>query len=911
MAFWVSLISGIAASWLTAKSMKKEINRQNGVELNKESSNEPRPVVYGERKVVGTRVFKANSGSDNEYLYFVVDLCEGEIDSIGDVYIDDVISTDSRFSGKVTINKFTGSDAQAADQMLVNANIGWTNNHRLRGIACLIMRCKWDVDAFSGEPNVYAIVKGRKVYDPRTSTTAYSENPALQYRDYLLNARFGRGLTTADINDAEIIAAANKADIAVTPYAGAATQKRFVSNVILDTDQDVIENIRILLSGMRGFMTWTNGIYGLVIEDEGTSTFSFNTGNMLGNLQIQSETKQTKLNCCVVEFTDPDTNWQKNQVQYPTPGSDHEQEYLDEDNGTVLEKRVVMPTITDIYLAQDFAEMIVHRSRNGLIAKISATSEAMNVVVGQIVDVTHPSPGWSAKPFRVQGVELVADGTVNVELIEHQDSIYPWSTRDERDAIPDTNLPNPYNVAVPIPLEVSEELYTTVKSKGTQARAIFTWAAPNDAFVKQYQVEYRPNGATNWIWITETAALEARVDDVSAGQYDFRVRSVSEISKSDWAYFMDQSIAGLTAVPSDIGGFSIRAIDGQCHLSWTPVTDLDVINGGYIRIRHSGLLTGATWEDGQDIGKAVAGSQSTHVLPMLAGTYMAKAVDEGGRFSTNAVYAITNVPNIVDFNAVATITEHPSFTGVRDDMVIDGSTIKLDGTPRFILLENGDRLVTESGTGISREIGDVGVIEESGTYYFANSLDLGGVYTSRVTSILESSTAIATDLVDNRIANIDDWSNFDGEPSDKLTAQLELRTTDDDPVGSPTWSAWQPFLVGDYHCRAYEFRVVVTNEDANYNISITKLSVTVDMPDRTERSNDVTVSASGSNITFGSAFKDVPVVGLSMQDSDSGDYFRITGKTRTGFTVNCYNSSNTGISRSINWIATGYGKEDV
>jgi hypothetical protein len=910
--FWINLIASVVAGWLGGAALApKPKAAQRGTEVNKQSNIEPIPIVYGERKVSGTRVFVENSGGDNTYLYIALVLCEGEIESIGDVYIDDVLSTDSQFSGLVTIEKHLGGDNQAASTILQEVD-NWTANHRLRGLAYLAIRLKWDNDAFSSMPNIHAVVKGRKVYDPRTSTTAYSENPALQLRDYLTNTRFGKGLGASFIDDTLFNAAANVCDVSVTPYAGALTQKRFISSVILETDQTLLENVKVLLSGMRGLMPYQNGKYGLIVEDEGSSTFSFNESNIIGGLSIQSETKKNKLNKCIVEFTNPDANWETDQIQYPVAGSAHEQEYLDEDGGVTLEKRVTLPTITDIYLAEDMAELIVHRSRNGLVASFNATSEALNVIVGQIVDVTHTTPAWTSKPFRVQALSLRMNGTVDVELIEHQDSIYPWSQKSEYDAYPDTNLPNPFSVVAPTPAGVTEELYTTVNSKGTQARAIFTWSAPNDAFVKEYEAEYKANGGSTWTFITKTSGLEARVDDVAAGFYDFRVRSINSMDvRSDWAELTNQNFAGLTAVPNDISGFSIRALDGQCHLSWSRITDLDVINGGYVRIRHSSLQSGATWEDGQDIGEALAGTATHVVLPMLAGTYMAKAVDEGGRFSTNAVIAVTNVPNIVDFNAVVTATEHPTFAGTRDDMIIDGSALKLDGAPRYILLESGDRLVTEAGTGISREIGDIGVIEDTGTYYFSNSVDLGGVYTSRLTAVLESSTALATDLIDNRIANIDDWANFDGEPTDKLSAELQLRLTDDDPAGSPTWSAWQPFLVGDYHARAYEFRVVVTNEDANYNINITKLEVTVDMPDRTERSNDVTISASGTAITFNSAFHATPVVGVSMQDANSGDYFRITSKTRTGFTVNCYDSTDTGIQRSINWIATGYGKEAV
>jgi hypothetical protein len=478
------------------------------------------------------------------------------------------------------------------------------------------------------------------------------------------------------------------------------------------------------------------------------------------------------------------------------------------------------------------------------------------------------------------------DGTVSVELKEHQDSIYPWSSKTEVDNVPDTNLPNPFIVTPPTPVGITEVLYITVNSKGTQSRAIFNWSAPNDAFVDSYEASYKLSSDSDFISVAATSNTSMRVDDIKVGTYDFRVRSVNSLGvKSQWANFQNQTIAGLTAPPSDISGFSVRALDGQAHLSWSRVTDLDVINGGYIRIRHSNVLTGATWKDGQDIGEAIAGTQTHIVLPMLAGTYMAKAVDEGGRFSVNSNQAITNVPNIIDFNAVTTVTEHPLFTGPKANMSVVNNVLQLD------------------------EISS-GVIESSGMYYFTNDVDLGGTYTSRVTANLSSSTAIATDLFDSRTDNIDSWDNFDGEPSDKLSATLEMRTaTVDDPVAGPVWSDWSPFLVGDYFARFYEFRVVVNNDDANYNISITALTVTVDMPDRTERDFNVTTAVNGSGISFAHAFHATPAVGVTMQDANTGDYFRITSTSRSGFNVQCFDNTNTGISKTINWTATSYGKE--
>jgi len=908
-------VDGISdvVSWLVNMPDVGELeDKYKGVLANSQSNIKSIPLIYGQRKVGGSLVFVATSGTDNTYLYVVLALCEGEIHSIGDIYINDLLSTDSKFSGLLDINKHTGADNQSADSMLVDADIGWTSAHKLSGVAYVAIRFKWS-DAFGGIPTIHAVVQGRKVEDSRTgseATVAKSANPALCLRDYLVNARYGKGLDDAFIDDDLFNAAANKCDSLVTSYSGSSSQKIFECNAVIDTNKTLINNVKSLLSGMRGLMPYQQGRYGLIVEDEGSPTFNFNESHIIDGMTIRSESKKTKFNRIIATFPNPAANWQMDQIEYPAAGSSEEAGYLAEDGGIELVNQMDLPCTTNIYTAQDIASIALKRSRNALTVSFSATSEALNAAIGDVVSVTHSTPSWDAKTFRVQKLTLNPDGTVNVSLVEHQDSIYPWSSKTQASNIPDTNLPDPFSVTAPAPTGVSEQLYTTVNSKGTQSRAYFSWSASTDAFVVSFEAEYKASNDSAYTFIANTSALEARIDDISAGNYDFRVRSINAMgSKSEWAYLYNKTISGLTAVPSDVSNFSIRALDGQCHLSWSRITDLDVINGGYVRVRHSSLTSSATWEDGQDIGEAIAGSQTSAVLPLLAGTYMTKAVDEGGRFSTNAKFSTTTVPNIVDFNAVVTATESPAFSGAKNDMITADNILKLDGAPRFLLNDAGDFLITENGEKLSREISSIGVIEDSGSYYFANSVDLGGTYTSRLTAKLNSSVAVVSDLIDYRTNNIDDWQNFDGASSDAITAVLQLRSTHDNPSSSPSWSDWAPFLVGDYHARAYEFRVVVTNTDSSYNINITELAVTVDMPDRVEKSNDLSVSSSSSSILFGSRFKAIPVVGITMQDANSGDYFRVTSKARTGFTVQCFNSSNTGIVRSINWQAVGYGKE--
>ena len=64
--------------------------------LNKASNNANIPVIYGTRKVGGTRVYMEVSGSDNKYLHLILVVGEGEIDSFTEFYLNDVAWDDAR-----------------------------------------------------------------------------------------------------------------------------------------------------------------------------------------------------------------------------------------------------------------------------------------------------------------------------------------------------------------------------------------------------------------------------------------------------------------------------------------------------------------------------------------------------------------------------------------------------------------------------------------------------------------------------------------------------------------------------------------------------------------------------------------------------------------------------------------------
>lgn len=129
---------------------------------------------------------------------------------------------------------------------------------------------------------------------------------------------------------------------------------------------------------------------------------------------------------------------------------------------------------------------------------------------------------------------------------------------------------------------------------------------------------------------------------------------------------------------------------------------------------------------------------------------------------------------------------------------------------------------------------------------------------------------------------------------------------DDDPAGSPAWGEWRQFFVGDYTCRAYEFRLFAESTDATTNVAIAQLGVTVDVPDIID-SGTLTTSASGPTaIAFSKTFVVAPDIGVGIRDAASGEREEITAVTTTGFHLGVKDAGGGYVARDVGWVSIGY-----
>ena len=689
----VKLIATIAIAWLFRPKVpdlpdfgvNEADDFETGVLLNKQSNDANIPVIYGERLVGGVRVFVETSGTDNTYLYMALVLSEGEINSIEEVRVDDQVVTwastltdgtevevgsgDSNFykdsESLIKIEPHFGTDGQSASSILSTLS-NWGSNHKLSGIAYLGLRFKWNQDVFSGIPKIQAKIKGKKVVAYNSSlvaqSPAHSSNPAWCLLDYLTNSRYGKGLTTNEINLQSFYDASQVCETQVTPYSGGSDINIFDTNAVIDTSKKLLENVRELLKGCRGYLPYTQGKYNLIIETTGSASITITEDDIIGGYNLQTPAKNEKYNRVIVSYINPDRNFQVDEVQFPPiddsglPTADQHATMKADDGGFLLEGRFEFgKVITNTYQAEEMAEVILRRTRDSLRLSINVAFSAYDLAIGDIVNVSHSSIGFSSKPFRVLAIKFNPDYTLGLDLVEHQNAHYTWATKTQATAIPTTNLPNPNNIQPPASVTLTDEMIEYADGIVITRLNINIGASP-DKFVQYYQVEAKQSTESNFKIISNGTQLRHEllnvIDDAT---YDVRVKAINSLGVSSTYASASRKIIGATETPADVEDLSVSLVgSNQMELSWTPVADLDI---SWYEIRYQDVLVGAIWNESTPLTKVVRRKSNTVTVNAQTGTFLIKAVDKLGNSSASETIVTTVISGLNNFVTTQSFSE--------------------------------------------------------------------------------------------------------------------------------------------------------------------------------------------------------------------------------------------------------------
>jgi hypothetical protein len=144
---------------------------------------------------------------------------------------------------------------------------------------------------------------------------------------------------------------------------------------------------------------------------------------------------------------------------------------------------------------------------------------------------------------------------------------------------------------------------------------------------------------------------------------------------------------------------------------------------------------------------------------------------------------------------------------------------------------------TKTGCSVSSgrlRITDPSTAPSSATYDFSNYIDTGSVRVARVFMNIDSLRLndAATVTFDTLTGNFDSLAgNFDDLSGGSSFADTDViqfvSTTDDDPAGSPSWSAYKRFKSGDFSGRAFRFRIELQSTGADITPGIDELTAVV------------------------------------------------------------------------------------
>jgi len=520
---------------------------------------------------------------------------------------------------------------------------------------------------------------------------------------------------------------------------------------------------------------------------------------------------------------------------------------------------------------------------NGVINLDSALSEVPNVNAIWFLF----SDTIEAQKFRVITVEEANGINYKITALSYKPNKY--ANIEEGLALPARNVSILNQPASP-PTSISFEEKTVVRNGVAISRLFATWVPVNG--VNQYLVQYRfANGNYESQVVFRP---DIQIDNSESGTYEFKIFSFNALLEtSSTSLDATFNAEGKTDLPADVANLTAEPVgDHLMRLRWDKSTDADVLHGGRVYVRHSNKTDGSgTFAGSVDLVQALAGNTSEATVPALEGEYILKFQDDGGRFSSGETSIIIDLPDVGQELAVLTKREDllgTPFSGSKTNVTFTGGALQLTDP----------------------------AANQTGTYEFADTLDLGGVFTLTLKRHIQSLGVLVGNNIDSW-ADIDSVSNFDGDPANDTDCQVYVKTSTD----ASSYGSFNVFANGEFKARAFQFKANLITTNTNQNVNVQQLGYTAILPSRTEQSTTTIASgttAGGKTITFakpffvgtaslGGANSYLPSIGITAQNMASGDFFTITSVSGTGFTVKFLNGS-TVLDRNFTYQAVGFGK---
>ena len=360
------------------------------------------------------------------------------------------------------------------------------------------------------------------------------------------------------------------------------------------------------------------------------------------------------------------------------------------------------------------------------------------------------------------------------------------------------------------------------------------------------------------------------------GVHRVQVRKENKVGLVSLASEDDVEWALSLTTPANVATFRADLASSHVTLTW----NADDPRAKHYELRYLPSGNEGGWSQAVKLASEVQGGTVT--VPALSGTYLIRAVGYWGQQSKTPAQVSVSDISVFGLNVVKTLTEEPAFSGAKV------GSLSLDGD-LLLLGPAGNR---------------------AGEYAFAETADLGGVYAARISADIHAVGYLGDFRMSSwpRLSLLESLRGTANEAS--WSVRLMMQITKDDPASAAAqWTAWEEFRAGDHEGRGFRFRLDIASYDEAVQVAISRLAVTIDMPDRVAGDKDIPCPAAGAYVAFAPPFKERPAINVTGQDLPSGAVERRTQITKAGFHTQFVNAGGSGVACTFDWVAVGYGRE--
>lgn len=438
----------------------------------------PRKAVFGTTAMNLDLRYHEVSGTNQEYVDYIVLCAAHKVASIDEIWFDDkqawtaVGGVTSTYNGYLTVT--TRTEGTSGNYISINGGSTWGSTRRLTGCAYIHLRIKRtgatskvESPLVNGLPSRVTIRgNGALLYDPRKDSTvtggsgshrandqttwgSYTDpddcdNPALQLLWWLLGWKInnvlsiGCGVPYTRIDMESFITAANICDENITLAAGG-TQKRYRTSATASDSDDRMDIINTFLSCMNGTLRDNDGKLTLTVmkNDLANYVLSFNDDDILDSFEWNQTRGLTETyNVARGRYVDPSDNSLYQLVDYP-------EVRIDSPDGIERVVTIDLPYVEEGRRAQRIAKQVLQRNQYRGMFSATFTAKAMGCQVGDVVRLSFEPLGWSNKLFRVISQQIDFTGRVPMSLVEENAAIYAWDAEEQ--AVVTPTAPTVYN----------------------------------------------------------------------------------------------------------------------------------------------------------------------------------------------------------------------------------------------------------------------------------------------------------------------------------------------------------------------------------------------------------------------------------------------------------------------------------